>query len=182
MHPVYIIVNRSVQICKLPFCKVEYMDINDRRRANLTQILRTMSAAELSIKSGVAKSSISSFLKKLPDGRFQRTIGEKSARKIETAIKKPEGWLDRASSVTLTREINEKSAPYNAHSHEPASLEDAFEVLRLALAEVDTLTRAQAKPIIDALFDNPQHGQHLGRRLAITLGTTDTMPHKRKKA
>ncbi|WP_310626695.1 helix-turn-helix transcriptional regulator [Limnohabitans sp.] len=56
----------------------------------------------------------------------------------------------------------------------------AIETIRLALLTVDTLTRAQAKPIIDALFANPEQGQDLGTRMAKTLeGHTSNATKKR---
>lgn len=69
------------------------MDVFDRRRAKLKEMLTTISQAELSRKSGVAASYISRCLKE-PDVFGYKTIGEVTARKLESGAQKFEGWMD----------------------------------------------------------------------------------------
>ena len=69
------------------------MEVFDRRRLKLIEMLQGITAAELSRKSGVSASYISRCLK-TPDEDGYKTIGEVTARKLEAGARKPEGWLD----------------------------------------------------------------------------------------
>jgi phage repressor protein C with HTH and peptisase S24 domain len=69
------------------------MDVFDRRRTRLRELLTEISQADLSRKSGVAASYISRCMKERSDDGF-KTIGEVTARKLEAGAHKPEGWLD----------------------------------------------------------------------------------------
>jgi hypothetical protein len=145
------------------------MEIFERRRARLAEILQTMSMTELSRSSGVAKSSISSCLKRLPGGNYQRNIGEKTARLIEVGARKPEGWLDIQPDIQSSAgSVGEPVSQYVVAK--PIDIPTAFETLRVSLACSDKLTRAQAKPILEQLFDDPEGSAGLGDRLSVTLG------------
>lgn len=158
----------------LPICIVALMDVNERRRENLKRLLSDLgiNMSEAGRRTGVAASYIGSALKKLPDGRYLKSIGEKTARKLEAGLDRPEGWLDSqpityAPPAIGTHQASEPPAPYLSQRDNIAA---AVETIRLALLAVDPLTRAQAKPIIDALFQDPENSQHLPRRLTVTLG------------
>ncbi len=69
------------------------MEVFERRRVNLTEILKSVSAADLARKSGVAASYISRCTKPPLDSNH-KTIGEVTARKLERGANKPEGWMD----------------------------------------------------------------------------------------
>lgn len=69
------------------------MDVFDRRRAKLRELLQTLSAAELARASGVAASYISRALKE-PGDEGYKNIGEVTARKLEKGGRKQEGWMD----------------------------------------------------------------------------------------
>lgn len=82
------------------------MDIFERRRQRLLDILGEMSAVDLSERSGIAASLISRY--KLPAGQpGVKRIGEMNARKLEHAAYKPEGWLDNRTLGT-----SEPTAPW----------------------------------------------------------------------
>lgn len=76
------------------------MEVFDRRRLKLIELLGVISAAELSRKSGVSPSYISRCLK-TPDEDGYKTIGEVTARKLEAGARKPEGWLDDNPDTTM---------------------------------------------------------------------------------
>lgn len=79
------------------------MEVFDRRRLKLIEMLQGITAAELSRKSGVSPSYISRCLK-TPDEDGYKTIGEVTARKLEVGARKPEGWLDdnpNTANITL---------------------------------------------------------------------------------
>ena len=85
------------------------MNIYDRRRERLTELLSKMTAADLYKCTGIAASSISAFHKQLPDGRYLRNIGEKTARRLESGVGKPEGWMDTVTVISgHTTESNHK--------------------------------------------------------------------------
>lgn len=69
------------------------MDVFDRRRTRLKEMLTWISQADLARKSGVAASYISRCLKDRTDDGY-KTIGEVTARKLEAGAGMPEGWLD----------------------------------------------------------------------------------------
>ncbi|OGA78794.1 S24 family peptidase [Hydrogenophaga sp.] len=69
------------------------MDVFDRRRDKLREILKGMTQAELSRASGVAASYISRNLKEPGDDGY-KAIGEKTARNFERGAKRYEGWMD----------------------------------------------------------------------------------------
>lgn len=158
------------------------MDIYHRRRTNLLEVLKEMPASDLSKASGVAASSIGSIFKQLPDGRFARNIGERTARNLERGARKPEGFLDQPVKETAAPAASESALTYARSQHTPVRIEDAMETLRLALVAADALTRAQAKPIIDLLFADPENAQHLGPRMATTLGIMVMETHRRAAA
>jgi phage repressor protein C with HTH and peptisase S24 domain len=83
------------------------MNVFERRRAQLKELLHDFSAAELARKSGVAASYLSRCLLEPGDDGY-KNIGEVTARKIETGARKPEGWLD-----TLGHAVNEPKPRYN---------------------------------------------------------------------
>jgi hypothetical protein len=70
------------------------MDVYARRRFWLHELLKEHSAAYLSERSGMAASTISR-LKLPPDQKHAKNIGERSARRLESAGHKSSGWLDR---------------------------------------------------------------------------------------
>lgn len=74
------------------------MDVFDRRRNRLREILTSMTQAELARASGVAATYISRALKE-PDEPGFKSIGEVTARKLEKGARKKEGWLDGFSNV-----------------------------------------------------------------------------------
>lgn len=159
------------------------MHIYERRRIHLAEILEKMSVTELHKASGVAASSISSCLKQLPDGRYLRNIGEKTARKLEAGARKHEGWMDLPVNETSSnKHVVEESQPSYISNPQVSNIESAIETLRVALLSVDSLTRAQAKPIIDALFADPENGQELGARMSKTLEGHTTSATKKMAA
>ena len=92
----------SIPFGKLPAGKFDRMDVFDRRRARLGEMLKAISQAELARKSGVAASYISRCLKEPGDDGY-KTIGELTARKLEKGARKQEGWLDApVGTATLT--------------------------------------------------------------------------------
>ena len=84
------------------------------------------------------------------------------------------------SSNHINNKVDEAKNAYN--SNKALDVEGAMEVIRVALVGVDELTRAQAKPIIDALFLNPEQSQHLGARMSATLNTIPNSHSKRQAA
>lgn len=70
------------------------MDVYDCRRLRLIELLKEVSAAELSQRSGIAASTISRY-KSDPDSKGHKRMTEENARKLETAGRKPVYWLDR---------------------------------------------------------------------------------------
>lgn len=78
---------------KLPFGSVHRMDVFETRRTRLLELLATNSQALISLKTGIAASSISRMACD-PREPHHKNIGEKTARKIELAMGKHRGWLD----------------------------------------------------------------------------------------
>lgn len=93
------------------------MDVFDRRRAKLRELLTVLSAAELHRASGVAASYISRALKE-PGDEGYKNIGEVTARKLEKGAKKPEGWMDEvpAKNIRLVHSAQETVAQYKNES------------------------------------------------------------------
>jgi hypothetical protein len=166
---------------KLPICIFPDMDMHERRRNNLRALLKSTSFAEMQRRSGVPASYLSSSLKQLPDGRHIKNMGEKIARKLEAGLKLSAGWLDQEHGEGRNL-LREENSIYSSSQSGNLGVEGAVEVIRLALMNVDGLTRAQAKPIIDALFLDPSNSQSLGKRMAITLGISDQELPKREAA
>jgi hypothetical protein len=75
------------------------MDVFARRRERLQLLLREITAAELSRRTGLAASMLSCY-RKDPDHKDAKNIGEQVARKIEQGAHKPEGWLDNRHAPT----------------------------------------------------------------------------------
>lgn len=74
------------------------MEIHERRRARLRELLTTMTQAELARRSKVAASYISRLLLE-PGEDGQKNIGEKTARKLEAGARRREGWMDEPFST-----------------------------------------------------------------------------------
>lgn len=136
------------------------MDVYDRRRDNLIELLKTISAAELSRKSGVSPSYISRCLKTAED-RGYKTIGEVTARKFESGGKKPEGWLDGAATVTpQPASTIVTSVSGLAKTSAGLTLGHALEFLADYLAELRASDRRKAMMLIDTLESEPEgHAQ-----------------------
>jgi hypothetical protein len=104
----------------------------------------------------------------------------KTGRISKSNFEKLCAWLDKTPrSHWGLDEIHlcQDSKPRDVHD-----VATAIDTLRLALLSVDALTRAQAKPIIDALFADPEHGQELGARMAKTLEGHTVSGDKKKAA
>ena len=126
-------------------------------------------------------------------GTAQSTIAEMEwtaessgyTAQISDACKVSASWLATGRGTMLSAQ---EQAPHytqepSSHYGQEMNVAIAVETLRLALINVDALTRAQAKPIIDALFADPEHGQDLGARMAKTLeGHTIGSATKKKAA
>lgn len=78
---------------KLPPGTIQQMDVYELRRERLRLLLKEISQADLAQKSGVSASYINRCLKE-PGEPHAKTIGEVTARKLESGGRKPEGWLD----------------------------------------------------------------------------------------
>lgn len=116
-------------------------------------------------------------------GSTKRRVMERStARHIEKMTGKPEGWMDQPVTNPTTKRSHSSNETKSSYNVETNSVEVAIENLRLALVNVDPLTRAQAKPIIDALFADPEHGEDLGARMAKTLEGHTVSATKKKVA
>ena len=74
------------------------MNVFERRKARLKELLLEFSAAELHRRSGVSASYLSRCLLK-PDDKGFKNMGELTARKLEEAAQKQEGWLDAVNLV-----------------------------------------------------------------------------------
>jgi len=98
------------------------MDIYQIRRQNLQDILtkqfngKPKLLADLMHKDG---SQIARYIK--PGGGIPENMGASVARQIETAVNKPEGWLDR-----LHNEIAENVIPYRVSNPEDLAEEKAL--------------------------------------------------------
>ena len=73
------------------------MNVFERRKARLKELLLEFSAAELHRRLGVSASYLSRCLLE-PDDKGFKNMGELTARKLEEAARKREGWLDNNSS------------------------------------------------------------------------------------
>ncbi len=71
------------------------MDVFERRRDRLAELVREVPASELAVRTGIAESTISRYLM-APDNKNARRLGEKNARRLEHAGRKPLHWLDQA--------------------------------------------------------------------------------------
>lgn len=125
----------------------DLLEIFNRRRERLLELLQETTASQLYKDSGVAASSISSFLKKLPDGRYARNIGEKTARKIETGAKKPNGWLDQSVIITPRKQDDQNSTE-----------QDTVAGVRFIAQKLenDQRLRQRLQQLIDQRFDGSQ--------------------------
>lgn len=70
------------------------MDVHERRRHWLRELLNEQSAAELARRAGIAPSLLTRYLYE-PGRPHAKNLGEQNARKLERAGYKPTGWLDR---------------------------------------------------------------------------------------
>lgn len=70
------------------------MLVYELRRERLRALLKEVTAADLSRRSGIAASTISRYLKE-PGEKGAKNISEKNARRVESAGGKPEHWLDK---------------------------------------------------------------------------------------
>lgn len=80
-------------------------------------------------------------------------------------------------------------APENTIQASPLQLDNSYaqvvnaiNVLRDNLIAVDSLTRAQAKPIIDKVFSDPEGSHGLGERMAQTLCANNHVNPNKKVA
>lgn len=106
---------KSIPNGKLPSDTFDQMDVYQRRRARLRELLKEISQAELARASKVAESTIG--VSKLePGDKGYKNIGEITARKLEKGGKKPEGWLDQPSLkvVPVLYSVREEPAQYKA--------------------------------------------------------------------
>ena len=90
------------------------MNINDIRHKNFIALLAEYSSQiAFSNETGITTGRISHLVTK------QRNIGEKSARKIESLAKKPNGWLDKPVGVQtyIVEEIIEQLNMINPSLH-----------------------------------------------------------------
>lgn len=129
------------------------MDVFERRRTKLREILQAMSQAELSRHSGVSASYISRALKDPGDDGY-KSIGEVTARKLEKGARKKEGWMDGYDNSNNATAMEDVFADWRLQAS-PVSLEviDGLSVLaqKNALREEDwlvirTLMRRFGKP------------------------------------
>ena len=159
------------------------MEVFDRRRLKLAEILKSMSAAELSRRSGVAASYLSRCLKNPLDDGY-KSIGELTARKIELGAGKPEGWLDVLDSQIPTPRvlIRQDSATYanNAHASNvvAASVRKTVPLISWVKAGgwgdvLDQFEPGQADQWIECYETTPG-----GHAFALTIeGDSMTSPH-----
>lgn len=92
------------------------VDVFNRRRERLRELLEHMQAVELAQRSGVDATQISRYLYE-PGRKGAKNIGEKTARKLEAGSGRPEGWLDRQHSGAGAR------AQVVAHQVSPMKIE-----------------------------------------------------------
>lgn len=90
------------------------MNVEDLRRSSLVLLLTEISAVDLSAKTGIAASSITRYKADPAEVGYSRNMSERTARKIETACRKPHGWMDRQhpsggtdSSGSLAQELSD---------------------------------------------------------------------------
>lgn len=127
------------------------MDVYARRRERLREILKDVSAAELSRRSGIAASLISRYLYE-PETKGQKNLGEENARKLETAAGKLPGWLDRAhpsaglSPVQVGHRVSQWRPEYAPHLTwgEQMSKEELPPLFWVALPDDSMAPRAPA--------------------------------------
>lgn len=134
------------------------MEVFDRRRVKLAEILNKTTAADLARKSGVAASYISRCMKNPSDDGY-KSIGEVTARKLEKGASKPEGWLDGSptlSGTELTSHVNPPLHQASSGALAPATLQNALEFLAGYLSALDAGDRARAVRDIADLADEPQ--------------------------
>ena len=117
-------------------------EIKQIRLENLKALIEQMGGhgaqRKLSDVTGISSQYINNLL------RGDRVIGEKTARKIEQALKLPDGWMDRSSDV-------QKPANY---------VELDEEVLRLAfvIQSLSSKDRAVLQALVDSLAQ-PKYGE-----------------------
>lgn len=125
-------------------------------------------------------------------GTAQSTIAEMEwtaessgyTAQIADVCKVVPSWLATGKGSMLTQQEKQQHAAQEQYVryNTQTGISDAVEILRLALIDVDSLTREQAKPIIDKLWADPENGQDLGARMAKTLEGHNTSGFKKKAA
>lgn len=92
------------------------MKIQDIRYQNLQTLLDEVGGnqAELARRAGTNAAYINQIINKsqLPSGKA-RSVGERLARMLEQAFKKPDGWLDLPATIN---QIAEPKAAYHSQS------------------------------------------------------------------
>ncbi len=98
------------------------MKIQDIRYQNLRTLLDEAGGnqAELARRAGTNAAYINQILNKsqLPSGKV-RSVGERLARMLEQAFKKPDGWLDLPATMNL---VAEPTPAYHSQSPDIARL------------------------------------------------------------
>jgi transcriptional regulator with XRE-family HTH domain len=125
-------------------------------------------------------------------GTAQSTIAEMEwtaessgyTAQIADICKVSPGWLATGKGNMLAQQEKQQHVAHGQYTQYgiPSGVAAAIETLRLALIDVDSLTREQAKPIIDKLWTDPENAQDLGIRMAKTLEGHNTSDNKKKAA
>lgn len=105
---------------------------------------------------------------KLDKNGKQRTVGKRAAKKIAEAFANGRtlDWFDFEVRVEQPTSV---PALVSQQVVLPVTLEQALEVVVLALQNTDELSRLQAKPLLQHLLEHPEQGVDIAARLANLL-------------
>lgn len=126
------------------------MDVHDRRRERLRELLREITAAELARRSGVAPSLITRYLYE-PGAKGAKNIGEENARKLEHGGGKGQGWLDKSPS-SAGRE-NAMAQPTIQFARYPAATRRVEVPVRLTVRPAPSGELTVESEIVDGVVD-----------------------------
>lgn len=146
-------------------------DIYSTRRANLKTLIEERSAASVSKDAGYASTS---YLSQMMSPTSGKLITEKTARRIETRLGLPDGWLSKEASlfgktVVPPAPTPEKSTPPVSFLDEEHTLRCAHIVSGACAAQGANLPREKFKTLVQMVMSEKDRSDESLQKLADML-------------
>ncbi len=152
-------------------CYPKFMDVRQARKTNLSALMgRYRSDRAFAEAVGIAPAHVS----QMKHGR--RQLGDEVARRIESALHFPRGWMDHPHDDQAAPAPDVPALPAPAGDPrlapaKPQTLTELLDDLSARLAQADPAVRDEVMRLVLRYMESPQAGERIAQAIELLLGT-----------